>query len=452
MTNPYPFQSEDMKRMEHFEGRVLLAWEMGLGKSFQSLLYAKQNNLSPVIIVCPASLKWNWEREAAKHVQMRAEIIEGTKAPKTKWTLTRPKIVIINYDILTPQWIKLLRRLKPQLVIVDEGHYIQSIKTRRTKAVKKLCKGIKYILCLTGTPMTNRPRNLWPMLNLLQPNHFPNFHEFGHRYCRPEWTRWGWKFDGASHLDELRDMLHLTCMIRRLKTEVLKELPEKQRIVIPMSIQKRSEYDHALQDFAAWLRQTHPGVSRRILKAEELVKAGYLKRLVAELKLPGVFEWVENFLQDTDGKLILFAIHTKIIRALHEKFKNCSTYVDGSVTGRKRQVAIDQFQHDKKTRIIVGQLQAASVGWNGTAATAVAFAELGWTPGEHDQAEGRAHRIGQHNAISCYYLVGRNTIEDKLCKLLHSKQKNLTRILDGNGDGLGSSAFEELLVNIKKGK
>lgn len=436
--------------IERFDGRALLADEMGLGKSFQALLYAQRNKLRPIIIVCPACVKWNWEREAKKHVQMRSEILEGTKAPKAKWTFTKPQVIIVNYDILS-HWVKLLRRLKPQLIIIDEAQYCKSRDAKRTKAVLRLCKGILHVVALSGTPMTNRPIELWPTISLLRPDHFSSFSEYGHRYCKPEWTRWGWQYKGATHSDELHDLLGLTCMIRRLKADVLKELPAKQRIVLPMAIARRSEYDHALADFASWLRQKHPTSARRALKAEQLAKAGYLKRLVAELKLPSVIDWTQDFLQESDGKLILFAIHTKIIQALYDKFKETATYIDGSVTGHKRQLAIDQFQHDKKTRIIVGQLQAAGVGWNGTAATAVAFAELGWTPGEHDQAEGRAHRLGQENSVSCYYLVGRNTIEDKLCKILYDKQQDLTRILDGTGNGSTASAFDELLHDIKKG-
>jgi len=449
MTNPYPFQLEDLNRIDEvYNGRALVAWEMGLGKTFLALSFAKRRKLKPIIVVCPASIKYNWEREAALHVNLRAEVLEGTKVPQAKWSLNKPELIILNYDILH-KWLPVIKKLKPQLVILDEVHYTKSRSTRRTKACRMLCKGVEHVLALSGTPLINRPIELWPILNMLWPKEFTSYKAFGFRYCKPEFTPWGWKFNGATKVKELNRILKRSCMVRRLKKEVLQDLPNKIRAVVPMKLSKPHEYKKALVDFVDWLRTAHPSKARAALKAEELAKAGYLKRLVAELKLPSVIEWVENFLAESTGKLILFGIHKKIIGELYGHFKPLSVVVDGSVNNKRRQNAIDKFQHDPNCRLFIGNIQAAGVGWNGTAATAVAFCELGWTPGEHIQAEDRAHRIGQKDHVTCYYLVGRDTIEDKTCKLLHKKQKVLTGVLDGKQPKHSGNVFDELIQSIR---
>jgi SNF2 family DNA or RNA helicase len=136
-TKPFPHQITGVNQICDFEGRALVADEMGLGKSFESLLYSEIEDLQPIVIVCPASIKWNWQHECATHIGIRAEVLEGTKPPKGK-LLTSPQIVIINPDILKA-WFRFLRNLKPRLIIWDECHYFSNPRAQRSKLMKRLC-------------------------------------------------------------------------------------------------------------------------------------------------------------------------------------------------------------------------------------------------------------------------------------------------------------------------
>ncbi len=444
MTKPFKYQRKGVRKIDHFDGRALLADEMGLGKTFQGLLWAYRNRSKtfPILVVCPAALKWNWQREAALHVNLRSEILEGRSPPRRQRMTTSP-IVIINYDILGP-WMKWLSRLDPQLVILDECQYIMNRGAKRTKFVTRLCKSAPYTIGMSGTPLTNRPAELYSILNILRPDVFPSFFAFGWKYCNPEKRPWGWEYKGAVNLKHLHRKANRTCMIRRRKVDVLDQLPPKQRHVVTLELESRKEYHQVETDFIGWLRKTSKVKAKKARRAERLVQMGYLKRLAGVEKLKSVMDWVDTFLESTDQKLILFGIHKKVIRRLVERYKGLCVRVDGSVTGKKRQLAVDKFQRNKRTRLFISNLKAGGVGTTLTASSTVAFVEMGWTPGEHLQGEDRVHRIGQTRGSSMYYLIARNTIEELLCRVIQEKQKVLEATLDGEGSGEDLDIFDRL--------
>lgn len=449
MTKPYPFQLEGVERMEAFNGRALLADEMGLGKSLEALLFAQRNDkLRPVVVVCPASLKENWRREAAKHVRMPAVVLSGTKPNVDPKFLVSP-ILIINYDILTP-WLPFLRSLNPKLVICDEAHALQGRSTKRTKAVQMLCHGVPGFLALTGTPLTNRPANLWPILNLINPRLYPSFWNYAREFCNLKRTPWGWDWSGASNLPKLHQTLLNTCMIRRKKSEVLSQLPPMQRIVMPVEITDRRQYETATKDFMSWMMKYSPTSLKTAQKAEGLVKIGYLLRLTATLKLPVIREWIDNFLEGSDEKLTVYGIHRKIVESLHETYGKNSVLVHGGITGNSRQRAVDQFQRDAKTRLFIGNVKAAGVGLTLTAAATVANIEFGWVPGDHIQAENRVSRIGQTKAQTSYWIVGRDTIEERLVKVLQNKQQNIDAVVDGDDEVNQLDVYDQLIDELRK--
>ena len=442
MTELYRYQRKGVRKIDQFDGRVLLADDMGLGKTIQALWWGKHYLPadSTIVVICPASVKFQWQREAALHVNMRSEVLSGLIPPHGQ--LPPGKMFIINYDILNGRqeqsnsWLHLLMDLNPDLVIVDECHYIKGMNTKRTKAVRLLCHYAPHVIMLSGTPLTNRPIELFPALNIICPDESPSYGRYAWRYCGPRRTPWGMEFKGATNLDELHDRLNETCMIRRKKCDVLKDLPAKTRTVIPLELPPgaKKEYLKAEREFIQWLAKLSPAKARSAERAEYLVKRGYLKRLAAALKLPLVIKWLEDFLQETDEKLIFFGVHKLFLKPVYEHFKKCSVFVDGSVTGRKRQRQFDAFSQQKARRLLVGNIQAAGTGWNGQAANHVAFGELDWVPGIDTQAEDRTHRIGQLNPVTCHYLVSEGTIEEYLCMILQEKQKVLTNVLDGTQD------------------
>lgn len=442
------YQEKAVRKIQHFHGRVLLADEMGLGKTLEALKWLEQNpKLRPAVVICPASLKWVWETEASLHLGMRSEVLNGQKPPRKGLTGKHP-LLIINYEILQ-HWLEYLKELEPKVLILDEVHYIKNYRAKRTKAVNKLNKGIPNIIGIGGTPLTNRPAELWTILHLIRPDIFSSVWSYRWRYCNPVRKPWGWEYKGANNLRELHRKLNSVMMVRRLKKDVLSELPDKTRQVIPLEIEI-DEYDEALNNFIKWLTKKSAAKVERAKRAERLVQMGYLKRLAASLKMDKVLKWVDDFLESSDGKLVLYCVHKDIIKQIHSKYKHTSVVVDGSVTGKKRKIAVKIFQNNKSIRIFIGNIKAAGVGITLTAANTLAFVEMNWTPGDHTQAEDRIHRIGQKGAAMIYYLIARGTIEENLCELIQKKQAILSAILDSKKRINKLDIFDELQKALLK--
>ncbi len=454
-TKPYPFQQEDVSRVvDEFKGRALIAWEMGLGKSYGALLAAIKLKASPIVIVCPASLKYQWRHQALYHLGLRAEIAEGRKPPRKNQIANTNRIVIVNYDILpkirrkggnyTKGWISYLKDIEPELVIFDEAHYLANPKSKRSKAAKSLTWHVPYVLCLTGTPFKSRTVELWHLLNITRPDKFSNFSRFAWKYSRPRKQFGHWNFDRSKNLPQLRARVKRICMVRRLKKDVMPELPERVRTILPVDISNRSEYNHANRDFLGWLKTVaEDGVVRRAARAEFLVRSGYLKRLAAEGKIKSIFSCIESFLQETDEKLVMFGIHKFMVKALREKFPNNSVVIDGSITGKNRQAAVDLFQTKDKIRLLFGNMQAGGVGSNLTAANNVDLVELPFVPADITQCLARIHRIGQKQTCFERFIVANDTIEVKLCQVLQKRQASFNEAIDG-GSGEELNIAEDL--------
>lgn len=362
-------------------------------------------------------------------------------------SLPQADVYVINYDILSG-WVDELKKLKLKVVIVDEAHMVKSTKALRTKAVKNLCKDVPHVLMLSGTPIVNRPSEMFNALNILAPATFPSFTKFAFRYCGARHNGFGWDFSGATHTEELHKLLTETVMVRRLKADVLKDLPDKLYSALPMEIDNRKEYDAAANDLASWLRDNgEKAKAESATRAEALVKVEVLKQLAAKGKLSQVIEWIEDFLEQGQ-KLVVFAVHKTVVEALMERFKDAAVKMDGSVSGEDRQKAVDRFQTDDSVRLFVGNVKAAGVGLTLTAASNVAFLEFPWSPGDVQQAEDRCHRIGQKDTVNVYYLIAKDTIDQTICGLIDRKRKVLDQVLEGKS-GEDGGIFGELLEQLK---
>jgi len=429
---PFEFQKDVILDVEDFDGRALCSLEMGLGKTLISLGILRRQRIEsfPAVVVCPASVKHFWEAEAIR-MGIRPTVLEGQKVPKGR-KLKPPRLTIINYDILR-FWVPLLIKQGISTLILDETQYIANRATKRTRACTQLGRKAKHVLALSGTPLVNRPAELWPTLHIIRPDIYKSFWSYAQRYCRPRRTPWGWDYSGASNTDDLHRKLTRTGMVRRLKRDVLRDLPDKMRSVVPVPITDMKEYVMARDNFISWLKQRRADRVVTAQKAEQLTKIGYLLRLCAKLKLKSVVEWCNEFLDDSDEKLVIFAVHRKMIEALNRRVGGGKhVIVDGSVTGRMRKIAVDQFQRDPKTRVFIGNIKAAGVGITLTAASNVAFAELYWRPGDFTQAEDRCHRIGAESTVWAHYLVAHGTIEERLAQIIQEKQQVIRDVLDGD--------------------
>jgi SWI/SNF-related matrix-associated actin-dependent regulator 1 of chromatin subfamily A len=458
----YKYQIEGVHFLEQKNGRALIADEMGLGKTVQVLSWLKLHpEFSKVLVICPASLKINWQREAEKWALLDMEILNGTTPHKIK-----SNDVIINYDILS-YWEKHLKLKQFDVIIFDEAHYIKNNKAKRTKAFKRLVKSVPRLIALTGTPIENKPIEIYNIVKVIDPSIFPDATDFAVEFCGAKKTRFGWDKNGATNTLKLNKILSNSIMIRRKKVDVLKDLPEKQIIKVPFEINNRIEYDQAETEFVEFLKKKFNTENlteeileelkqfakrndievseelttdeirlikehkfERIASAPVLAQIELLKQLAVKGKIDQIIEWIENFLESGE-KLVVFAVHKKVVSQLMEKFKHIAVKVDGSVSQKQRQEAVDKFQKDIKTRLFIGNIKAAGVGITLTAASNAAIIEFPWSPGELNQAADRIHRITQTKQVTIWNLVGESTIEEKIITLLKKKEKVITKILDG---------------------
>lgn len=425
-----PFQEKTITTTESLGGRSLIANDTGLGKTATSLWYIKRRSLGetlPALIICPKIVRHQWIETIEKILGIHPDILETRKPSKH----SVGQIAVINYDIIA-YWRDFLEDQNFRTLILDEVQAYTNPKTKRTRTATALAKQIPYCLALSATPLTNRPIELFPVINALKPGDWPNRNRYAHRYCNPKYTRFGWDFNGASNIRELHLLLKKSCMIRYRVQDVLHELPQKIRTVIPVELRKRDQYDKANRDFLGWIKDNYPERLNKSIKAEAVVKSGHLLRLTAKLKLKSVVDWHNHWLGNTeDQKIVIFAVHRKCIQALKRRINAKSVVIDGSVIGKNRETAIAQFQQDKQTRVLIGNIAAAGIGLNLFQASVLTVVELPPKPGPLLQIEGRIHRMGQKNVSWIYYFIGENTIEEKVSKQIQRKQRVITGVLDG---------------------
>jgi SWI/SNF-related matrix-associated actin-dependent regulator 1 of chromatin subfamily A len=472
------YQLKGVRKIKHFQMRALLADEMGLGKTIQTLQALIETESFPAVIVCPASLKHQWQEEAYTHYGLTSIVCEGRDPPHDDDDELDPKqyhLIIINYDILSTNyernkrkktdgkgWVRWIRRFaRPKAIVFEECHYLKSRNTQRIRACRILAKNVKGVLGLSGTPLTNRPEELWAILNLIRPDKYPTFKPFGYMYCKPKRTRYGIEFKGASNLGKLHAKLSRELMIRRLVVDVLAELPKKTRTIVLFDIEKEHEYRKAESDISRWIakqyyRLDHEGkVSKKTIRSFRQLagmKLLILKRLAAEYKLKAATEWVDNFFNETDEKLILFCVHKKIVQHYKQRYGKAAVVIDGSVRKGERQKAVHRFNNDPKVKLLIGNIQAAGVGLNlQKGGRTVAFMELGWTPAEIEQAEARVRRMGQTKKVRVYFLIARNTIEHSLCNILQVKKSVMNAALDGK-EWSDLTIFDKLTKKLRERK
>lgn len=410
-----PFQLAGIAyALEH--KNTLIGDEMGLGKTIQAIGVINATDPGATIIVCPASLRLNWERECQKWLTVDKSISVMTAKIK-QWPAA--DIVIVNYDILNRYAIP-----DCDLLIVDEAHYCKNKKTKRTKAVFGINANRK--LFLTGTPLLNRPKELAGIAHHLAPGEFASEWKFLQRYTNAAQTRYGWDFSGYSNLDELGERLRASCMVRRLKKDVLTELPDKTRqtIVLPTNgatVCIRAEQNY-LKQYGDFTAETFSELSSKTAAFAELAK---LRHETAIKKVPHVIEHVRDL-----EKVVIFAHHTDVITGIAAEFGDECVTLTGSTSLLDRQAAVDRFQSDPACKYFIGSIKAAGVGLTLTAASHVVFAELTFVPGDISQAEDRCHRIGQSDNVLVQHLVFDGSIDVMLANMIIEKQEVITAVLD----------------------
>ena len=419
-------QVEAVQFMIKNSGRVIVGDCPGLGKSLSSIGYLEHLDQWPVLIVCPASVKGHWKAEFEEYTGLKAVIVEGELPYEGE---LQHQVAVINYDILAAQMPWLLEQTFA-CIIFDECQNLANTTTKWVKASRILAKRCPRIQGLSGTPIANRPSDFWPMLNMIRPAEFGSFNDYAWRYCAPKYSeRFSkWDYSGASNMDELHARIK-PFMIRRTK-EVLNLPPQTKRVEF-VDMDNRELYDALHQQYADATRYFNPyskGVDKLSLLSQLLM-------LVARCKARSTVRWIKDYLtENAEEKLIAFCTHTQMLdviqrRAIPEGSKAIA--INGAVASKKRTQLIEQFQTDPETRLAVCNIKAAGAGITLTAATKSVVCELPWTARDITQLAGRNHRIGQTRETELIFLLTKNTIEEKLCKVIEEKQRIHEAIIEG---------------------
>lgn len=407
------YQAAAVEQMLAMPGNILLADEPGLGKTPTAIEYANRLRPDDLVIVCPASLRLNWQAELER------------------WLTYRPACVdVLSYEGMVKRPLNPVPE-RGRLVIFDEAHYLKNPQAKRTKAALKLKRD--KILFLTGTPVVNRPIDLYPILSLCGIKISRT--EFGQRFCDGKLVQIGWRprkfvwdFSGASNVEELNAALRAHCMIRRTKAEVLNELPAKIRQVIEIDVDggESPELRDTLTRVYNSFTRAADGIGEEKVDFAELSAA---RRELGELKLPYIASYLKDTVLEEVDKVVVFAHHKEIIDSLDSRLKDFTPVkLYGGMSDSEKDRAVRRFQTDPAVRVFIGQITAAGTGLTLTAASTVIFAELDWVPGNVTQAEDRCHRMGQTDVVRVLHIVLKNSVDGRMVRALVDKQNISERI------------------------
>lgn len=438
---PYPYQLEGIEKGLEWQ-RLFIGDEPGLGKTLQSIGIIDTADAYPCLVICPSSLKINWQREWERFTDKKALVLDN--GTRTTWpyllSMKMHHVAIVNYESLRKYFVWDIRggrksfRLKdvvfcPQIkmfksIIIDESHRVKDPSAQQTIFTKGIATGKDWCILLSGTPVVNRPEDLVSQLSIMgRLNEFGGKGAFLARYSTEH-----------ADLGELSRRLYSTCLIRREKAKVLTQLPDKTRCDLYVDISNRDEYYLAQADLAQYLRQYKECTDweiRRKMRMEALVRFMTLRSLSAKGKVKQAIDFVKVFL-DSGKPLILFCSYHEIVDELCNAFPK-AVRVTGRDNAASKQAAVDSFQNGN-SRLIICSIKAAGVGLTLTAASNVAFVEFPWTYADCLQCEDRAHRIGQRDNVTCYYLIGRGTIDGALYRIILDKKSIANQIMASDDD------------------
>jgi SWI/SNF-related matrix-associated actin-dependent regulator 1 of chromatin subfamily A len=415
--------------------RAILADDMGLGKTRQAIVALRHIAPDgPYLVVCPASVKRNWAREIAIAAPGASTcVIERGAAPPAEheW-------VIVNYDILGKH-IAALGGARWAGLVFDEAHYLKNHRSVRSRLARQLADraegkagGRQAVYLLTGTPLTNRPRDLFVLLQLAGHPLGRSFLSFAKRYCAAEKNDYGWQTGGASNIEELTVQLH-GVMLRRAKGQVL-SLPPKIRTWLPVQVPKGTAVRdmRKVVELLVGEKELASGstVDERRLRGRLLHAITRARQALADAKVSATIDLVTGAVEQGE-KVIVFSCFEEPVQGLAEAFRGSAVLLTGETPAEKRQALVDRFQQDDRIRVFVANIIAGGIGTNLTAATQVVFNDLDWVPANHWQAEDRAYRIGQARTVNVTYMVASDTIDDFVQMVLERKARLVSAIVDG---------------------
>jgi SWI/SNF-related matrix-associated actin-dependent regulator of chromatin subfamily A-like protein 1 len=459
----FPFQKNGVAYTLE-KDRVIIGDDPGLGKTTQAIAAAIAKNQFPVLVACPASLKLNWQQEWLTVAGINSMILQDSV--KNTWPIYYKtglcKVFIVNFESVRKYFVDRIDkpddgidvgkagfRLKHiqfresislfKTIIIDELHRLKDPGTQTAKFVKGVCKGKENIYGLTGTPVVNKPRDLISQLGIIgRLGDFGGEKYFINRYCG------GGSGNGATNLEELNYKLKSICFYRRLKKDVLKDLPDKIRQKVICEITTRKEYLAAINDLGNYLKQWRDRTDaeiRKSLRGEIMVKIGLCKNISARGKMNEVIEHIDDVI-DSGEKIVVF-IHQKDIAERLLKHYPTAVSIRGTDTTEQRNANVKAFQTNPNIRVIVCNIKAGGVGITLTASSRVAFVELPWHPADCTQCEDRCHRIGQKDSVQATYFLGKNTIDEDIYQIIESKRE-VANTITGSEENIQTEIIEKL--------
>ncbi len=448
------FQKEGLDFLLKSFGNALLADEMGLGKTVQTLAYiSTEKQPSPTLVIAPLVTLRNWQREIGKFMKKKSrngrlmahEIPSSTLIRKGKsQDIGKFDFYIINYELLEKRLAD-LSKLNIRTLVCDEVQNLRSKSTKKYAAVKKLAalKSIKYRIGLSGTPIYNRGSEIWPIVDILRPGLLGSFKEFCEYFCYVNDK--GKAIVLENKRESLRQELCRHVMLRRKKSDVLKELKDKVRYKEFIDSDS-TYYNKELDKIWKKLEEEQKEAQTAFDKSASFHRAIQSERQAAGVaKLPHVINFVKNIME-IDESVVVFCHHRAIHDLLHKSLSEFSpASIIGGQSDNKRQLQIDMFQ-EGKTKLMIAGLRAGNLGINLTQAKYVIFAELDWSPAIHRQAEDRLHRIGQKNTVFAYYLIGNGTLDDHVAKILVDKSFEIDTVMDKTPESFENKEKAELIL------
>jgi len=443
----YPYQKIGVEFFIRNGGKAILADTMGLGKTLEALAYVAHRELDKTLVICPASVKYAWENEVKKWTKLKPIVIDS-KTELTSQLFADNNIFIINYDILK-RFVNELTTTRFDCLICDEFHYIKNPVAQRTKYVKSIAKNIESVLLLSGTPLLSRPVELFNGLQLMDPEEFNDYYLYTKRYCAAHQGRFGWDVSGSSKIDELQERIN-KYFLRRMKENVLKELPPKRFIDYPVELDPVQYRNYKLVEnsFVKYLKEIKKKKKEEIdrtLQASALVQLNELRQITSNGKLYSA-KYVINSIIDAGEKVVVFSVYNKPLEDLKEEFGDSAVILTGKTNNEKRAEIIKSFQEDDSKKIFLGGIKSGGVGITLTRATNVLFIDYSYLPSDHKQAEDRIHRIGQTaDSVTIYQLYAKNTIDERMREILTEKQKLFDTIF--NNKTSNESSGQQSIIN-----
>ena len=461
----YPYQQKGVA-YNIIHKRVIIGDKPGLGKTCQAIASVVALDAFPCLVICPSSLKINWQREWAMWTDKTACVLNNQNQYTWPSFVTgrslfgssvKTDVVITNYESLKKFFVNGFNnkpgaplKLKNVVfnesvnlfnsVIIDESHRVKEPSSLQSKLTKGITTGKEVVFAITGTSVVNKAKDLASQLAIIN-----QIDKFG------GYSRFVAEYGYNDNMEELNYLLNKHCFYSRNKKEVLEELPDKIRTVVPCGITNREEYAAALDDLASYLKEYKQATDAQVarsMRGEVMVRIGVLKNISARGKLPAVKDYVSDVLESGE-KIVVFIHQKEVCGMLTQAFPKAVT-ITGDDDTLTRQKNIDSFQNDPDVKMIVCSIKAAGVGITLTAASIVAFVELPWHSADTDQCEDRCHRIGQKSAVQCVYFLGKDTIDEDIYSLIQDKREAADKITGGKNEAIENSVdFDTLLKKLK---